>query len=148
MQSRKSFSTSTILVWWKWSTGCNHNKFSRHEGYKNTGWTDLTTCELSQKDFSRLSILMLIVMQECQSSRIWEVFSPLLQSTERPVAFGDCHFACHQSPMPSESEPVYVEPVLEAQVDTSKDWLCKKAFQDLKILPQAWSIHSTQKSMT
>ena len=25
-----------------------------------------------------------------------------------PVAFGDCHSAFHQSPMPSESEPVYV----------------------------------------
>ena len=32
------------------------------------------------------------------------------------MAFGDCHSACHQSPMPSEAEPVYVEPVLETQV--------------------------------
>ena len=31
-----------------------------------------------------------------------------------PVAFGDCHSAFHQSPMPSESEPVNVEPTLEA----------------------------------
>ena len=27
-----------------------------------------------------------------------------------PVTFGDCHSASHQSPMPSDSEPVCVEP--------------------------------------
>ena len=64
---------------------------------------------------------------------------------ENQVAFGDCHSAFHQSPMPSESEPVYVEPALEAQLDSSKVWLCKKAFQGLKISPQAWGIHSTHK---
>ena len=47
--------------------------------------------------------------------------------------------------MPSDSEPVYVEPAPEAQLDSSKIWLCKKAFQALKISPQAWSVHSTQK---
>ena len=47
--------------------------------------------------------------------------------------------------MPSESEAVYVEPAQEAQLDSSKVWLCKKAFQGLKISPQACSIHSTQK---
>ena len=47
--------------------------------------------------------------------------------------------------MPIESELVYVEPALEAQLDSSKVWLCKKAFQGLKISPQAWGIHSTQK---
>ena len=26
-----------------------------------------------------------------------------------PVVFGDCHCASHQSPMPSESEPVFVD---------------------------------------
>ena len=46
--------------------------------------------------------------------------------------------------MPIESE-VYVEPAPEAQLDSSKVWLCKKAFQGLKISPQAWSIHSTQR---
>ena len=61
------------------------------------------------------------------------------------VAFGDCHSAFHQSPMLSESEPVYVEPAPEAQLDSSKVWLCKKATQGLKISPQAWGIHSTQK---
>ena len=40
---------------------------------------------------------------------------------------------------------VYVEPAPEAQLDSSKVWLCKKAFQGLKISPQAWCIHSTQK---
>ena len=62
-----------------------------------------------------------------------------------PVTFGDCQSAFHQSPMPSESEPVYVEPAPEAQLDSSKVWLCKKALQGLKISPQVWRIHSTQK---
>ena len=62
-----------------------------------------------------------------------------------PVAFGDCHSAFHQSPMPIESEPVYVEPAPEAQLDSSKVWFCKKVFPGLKISPQAWCIHSTQK---
>ena len=35
-----------------------------------------------------------------------------------PVAFGDCHNAFHQSPMPSESEPVYVEPAPQAQLNS------------------------------
>ena len=61
------------------------------------------------------------------------------------VAFGYCHSAFHQSPMPGDSEPVYVEPAPEAQLDSSKAWLCKKAFQGLKIFPQAWGTHSTQK---
>ena len=47
--------------------------------------------------------------------------------------------------MPGESEPVYVEPALEAQLDSSKIWLCKKAFQGLKISPQVWCVRSTQK---
>ena len=34
---QKNFSTWTCVVWWKWSTGRNHNKFSRHTGYKNKG---------------------------------------------------------------------------------------------------------------
>ena len=63
----------------------------------------------------------------------------------KPVAFGDCHCAFHQSPVPSESEPVYVEAAPEAQLHSSKVWFCKKAFQGLKISPQAWCIHSTQK---
>ena len=63
-----------------------------------------------------------------------------------PVASGDCHSAFHQSHMPSDSEPVYVEPAPEAQLDSSKVRLCKKAFQGLKISLQAWSIHSTQKT--
>ena len=62
-----------------------------------------------------------------------------------PVAFEDCHSALHQAPMPSDSEPVYAEPAPEAQLDSSKVWFCKKAFQGLQISPQAWCIHSTQK---
>ena len=48
--------------------------------------------------------------------------------------------------MPSDSESVYVERAPEAQLDSSRIWLCKKAWQGLKISPQAWSIHSTQKT--
>ena len=47
--------------------------------------------------------------------------------------------------MPSESEPVYVEPAPGTKLDSSKVWLCQKAFQGLKISPWAWGIHSTQK---
>ena len=54
-----------------------------------------------------------------------------------PLAFGDCHSAFHQSPMPSEPEPVYVEPAPEAQLDSSKTWLCKEAFQGLKMSLQS-----------
>ena len=38
---------------------------------------------------------------------------------------------------------MYVEPAPEAQLDYSKVWLCKEAFQGLKISPQSWCIHST-----
>ena len=83
------------------------------------------------------------------------------------VGFGDCHSASYQSPMPSDSDPVcvepgstgstaglfqnmasqesYVEPAPEGQWDLSKVWLGNKALQGLKISPQAWCIHSTQK---
>ena len=47
--------------------------------------------------------------------------------------------------MPIEAERVYVDPAPEAQLDSSKVWLCKKAFQGLKISLQAWGIHSTHK---
>ena len=62
-----------------------------------------------------------------------------------PVAVGDCHSAFQQPPVTGESEPVQVEPVQEAQLDSSKVWLCKKALQGLKISPHAWCIHSTHK---
>ena len=48
-----------------------------------------------------------------------------------PVALGDGRSAFHLSPMPSESEPVYVETAPEAQLDSSRVWLCKDAFQGL-----------------
>ena len=44
------------------------------------------------------------------------------------VAFGDCHITFHQSPMPSESEPVYVEPASEAQLDSSKIMTLQESF--------------------
>ena len=37
-----------------------------------------------------------------------------------PVAFGDCHSAFHLLPMPSESEPVHVEPASEAELHSSR----------------------------
>ena len=40
---------------------------------------------------------------------------------------------------------MYVEPARKAQLDSSKVWLCVKAFQGLKISPKTWCIHSTQK---
>ena len=61
-----------------------------------------------------------------------------------PVAFGGCVNALHQSPMLSDSEPVYVEQVLAAKMDPSKVWLCSTAFQGLKISPQARGILSTK----
>ena len=82
-------------------------------------------------------------LQERQSSRLFEDFPRLLRFT--PAAFGDCHSAFHQSPMPGESEPVCAVLVPEAQLDSSKVWLCKNALQGLEIFAQAWSIHSTQK---
>ena len=48
-----------------------------------------------------------------------------------PVAFGDCHNTFHDSPTPSDADPVYVEPAPETQLDTSNVWLCKNAFQGL-----------------
>ena len=50
--------------------------------------------------------------------------------------------------MPSESEPVYVKPVPEAQVDFSKVWLFKRAFPGLKISPQAWVFTAQRRSTT
>ena len=46
--------------------------------------------------------------------------------------------------MPSESEPVCLEPAPEAQLDSSEVWLCKTAFQGLMIFPQVWGVR-TQK---
>ena len=58
-----------------------------------------------------------------------------------PVAFGDCHSAFHQSPMPSESEPVYVESAPKAQFDSSEVWFCKKELRSLR----RRGVRSTQK---
>ena len=40
---------------------------------------------------------------------------------------------------------LFVEPVPEANAHHSKVWLCKKAFQGLKISLHAWGIHSSEK---
>ena len=47
--------------------------------------------------------------------------------------------------MSSESEPVNVEPASEEQLDSSKVWLCKKAFRGLRSSLKALCIQSTQK---
>ena len=65
-----------------------------------------------------------------------------------PVAFRDCRNAFHQSTMPSESEPVHVEPAPEAQLDSSKVWLCKEVFQGLKIFLRHGVFTAHRKSTT
>ena len=73
---------------------------------------------------------------ERQSSRLCAHLSRLQQYTEIQLHLETVavHFsAFQQSPMPIESEPVHVEPAPEAQLDSSKVWLCKKAFQGLKM---------------
>ena len=67
-----------------------------------------------------------------------------------PVAFGDCHSAYHQSPMPSESEqPVYVEPVPEAQIDSSKVCLsARKRFKASRFLHRLGVFTAHRKSTT
>ena len=42
--------------------------------------------------------------------------------------------------MPSESVPMCVEPALEALLNSSMVWLCKKALQGLKISRQALGV--------
>ena len=86
---------------------------------KNRCWTNLTNCEVWQEDLGR-----------CCNSR------------KSSGSLRLCDF--HQSPMPSESKPVYGESIPEAQVDSFKVWLCKKAFQGLKISLQTRSIQSTK----
>ena len=57
-------------------------------------------------------------------------------NSRNPVAFAEIvtvHLF-HQPPMPRESELVHVEPAPEAQLDSSKVCLCKKAFQDSRFL--------------
>ena len=104
--------------------GRHHNKSSGHAG---CGTEDLSVHAGTPKLATLRSLLAVAAIHG------------------NPVAFGDCHSAFHRSPMPSESEPVYVEPVLEAQVDSSKVWLRNKALQGLKISPRAWGIQSTDK---
>ena len=81
-----------------------HHKFYRHAGYKNSDWTDPTQCELWHEDLSR---------------PLCEVYAPLLQSTE---THWDSEFVTllfiHQCR--GNQIPVCGEPVLEAQVDSSK----------------------------
>ena len=141
---RSFFSTSTSSTWSKWSSCRHHSKSSRLAGCKNNGWMFLTRCELWQEASGELSVPRQTSTQERRSSRRYEVFSLFAATHGNPVAFGDCYNAFHQSPMLSDSAPVYVEQVLAAKVDPSKVWLCRTAFQGLKISHQAWGILSTK----
>ena len=64
-----------------------------------------------------------------------------------PVAIGDCHSAFHQSPMPSESEPVCVKPAREAQLDSSKGF-ARKLFKDSRFLLRHGVFTAHRKSAT
>ena len=64
--------------------------------------------------------------------------------TGNPVAFGDCHAAFYQSPMPKDAPDVFVRPPPEAEVPEGKCWKCLQAFQGLKASPKAWGDHSTE----
>ena len=65
-----------------------------------------------------------------------------------PSASGDCHSAFHQSTMPSESEPVYVEPALEAQLDSSRYGFARKLFKDSRFLSMPGVFTAQRKSTT
>ena len=84
--------------------------------------------------------------QTVNSDKDFYAGTPKLTTFGNPVAFGYCHSAVHRSPMPSDSEPVYVEPAPEAQLDSFKVWLCKKAlklFKDSRFLlrPGVFTTH-------
>ena len=84
-------------------------------------------------------VLSLSVLSSFFSSAVFPLISfvlslPTIAATHgSPVAPGDCQSVFHQSSMPIESEPRYVEPVPEAQLDCSKVRTCQKAFQGLKM---------------
>jgi hypothetical protein len=61
------------------------------------------------------------------------------------VAIGDCKNAFYQSDMPKNSPAVFVEPVPEAGLPPHLVWKCLKAFQGLKVSPQAWGEHCDKK---
>ena len=113
-------------------------------GTKKSGWTDLAKCELWQEDLRETVSPDVDFYAGAPKLTTLRGLLTVAAIRGNPSAFGDCHSAFLQSPMPSESEPVCVGPVLEAQVDSSEVWLCKKAFRGLVISPLACSVNSTQ----
>ena len=135
LRNRKSFSTWTNLVWWRWSTDRDRNKFSRHAGYRNNDWTDPTKCELWHEHLSKRSVLMQIFF--CRNANAHDfarTSHDCCKSRESSLLSETVTVRFHPSPMPCESEPVYVEPVPEAKLDSSKVGLCKKSFKDSRII--------------
>ena len=107
--------------------------------------SDTTAGRMWHGGLSKLSVLMQIfVLQERQSSRLCEDFSPLLQFTEIQLRseIVTVRFMNHRCRV--SQNQWYVEPAPEVQLDSSKMSLRKKALQALKISPQARGIHSTQ----
>ena len=66
-------------------------------------------------------------------------------TSRKPSCFSEIvtvHFINHRCHV---NQNQCVEPAPEAVAGSSKVWFCKKAIERLKISPQDWSIHSTQK---
>ena len=118
---------------------------SPHVARTNNDRTVHPKCELPHEVLNKQSVRTQILHAGTPKLTTLRRLLTLAAIHGSPVAVGDSQSAFHQSPMPSDSEPVYVEHVLEANVPHSKVWLCKKAFQGLNISPQAWKIHSTEK---
>ena len=83
-----------------------------------------------------------ITTLERQSSRLCAHFSRSLQFTEIQLllVIVTVHFINHRCQV-NQNQCMWTE----AQLDSSKVWLCKKAFRGLMISPQAWCDHNTQK---
>ena len=89
--------------------------------------------------------LMQISIPARQNLRLLRALLTLAAIHGNPVAFEivTVHFINHRC-QANENQCMWRQG-LEAQLDSSKVWLCKKACQGLKISPEAWCIHSTQK---
>ena len=138
-----NFSTWTILVWWRCSTDRSPNKFAQHAGHQKQRLDGSHKVRLVARGFEQTVSSDTCFYAGTPKLTTLRALLSIAEIHGNPVDFGDCQSAFHLSPMPSESEPVYVEPAPEAQLDSSKVWLCKKAFQGLNISPQACSIHIT-----
>ena len=101
-KAKLSCSTWTTSAWWRWLTGCHHHKSFRHAKYKYSSLT---------------------VLQMRMGAAIFAI-----QGIQWHVEIVSVLYISHQC----RSEPVYVEPVFQAQVGSCQVWLGKKSFQSLK----------------